>query len=72
MILNGATLDPANLPIYDICTVGSGAVGFAIAHELWNRGEKNAGKNIVVLGSGIKNVEVDLSSTEESLAPNTA
>ncbi|HEV7767748.1 MAG TPA: hypothetical protein VGQ76_22285, partial [Thermoanaerobaculia bacterium] len=53
MILDGATLDPKSLPKYDICIVGAGAVGIAMAHRLRGKGKKK----IVVLESSIRNTQ---------------
>lgn len=55
MILNGATLEADELPVFDVCIIGSGAVGFTLAKELWNQGELGVGKSVVVLESGIEN-----------------
>ena len=54
MILNGATLDPKSLPTYDICIVGAGAVGIAMAHRL--RKKDGTGLRVVVLESSVSNV----------------
>lgn len=53
MILDGAEADARKLiqdTVYDICIVGSGAVGFAMAQRL-----QNTGKTVIVLESGKKN-----------------
>ena len=49
-ILNGRTLKPNELPKFDICIVGAGAVGFTMAKRLYRSGLK-----VVVLDSGIEN-----------------
>lgn len=54
MILDGATLDPKSLPTYDICIVGAGAVGIAMAHRL--RKKDGTGLRVVVLESSVANV----------------
>ena len=59
MIINGATLDHQKLPVYDICIVGCGAVGISMAHRLRHGKKKdNTPLQIVVLESGVKNIEV--------------
>jgi choline dehydrogenase-like flavoprotein len=47
VILDGATLDSGALPKFDICIVGAGAVGIAMAHRL-----RDTKKTIVVIDSG--------------------
>ncbi|HEY9756749.1 MAG TPA: FAD-dependent oxidoreductase [Oculatellaceae cyanobacterium] len=51
-IMDGATLDPKKLAekTFDICIVGAGAVGIAMAHRLYRRGLE-----VVVLESGSQN-----------------
>ena len=58
MILDGATLDPTKLPKYDICIVGAGAVGIAIAYRLRDERKKDGTPlQVVVLESGVKNIQ---------------
>jgi len=55
MILDGADPESRKLlngTVYDICIVGAGAVGFAMAQRL-----ANSGKMVIVLESGKKNIE---------------
>ena len=50
MKLDAAEVKKSDLKSYDVCIVGGGAVGYAIADRL-----KDSGKEVVVLESGIKN-----------------
>lgn len=58
MILHGDTLDPKTLPVYDICIVGSGAVGISMAHRLRGAKKKDGTPlQVVVLESSVENIQ---------------